>query len=243
MSDKKVALIVGAGNATGRAVAKRFAAEGYICCLARRDQEKLKPVLAELAEEGYQAHGFSVDASAESEVVQLIEKIEQNIGSIAALVFNVGVHVSGSILEETAERYIQTWQTSCFAGFLTGREVAKRMVKRQQGTIIFTGATASTRGSANFAAFAGAKHGLKALAQSMARELGPRGIHVVHAVIDGLIDSESSQNSFGEYFANKKQQGGIINPQDIAGAYWYLHNQPSTAWTHELDLRPSIENW
>lgn len=243
MSQVKVALIMGAGDATGRAVAKRFAAQGYVCCLARRDESKLADVLAELHAQGHQAYGFGVDASDEVQVVQLIEHIEAKIGELAVLIFNVGVHVSGSILQESAERYMQTWKSSCFSGFLSGREAAKRMVVRQQGTIIFTGATASTRGSANFSAFAGAKHGLKALAQSMARELGPQGIHVVHAIIDGLIDSSSSEEKFGDYFANKKEQGGIINPEDVADAYWYLHSQPKTAWTHELDLRPSIESW
>jgi NAD(P)-dependent dehydrogenase (short-subunit alcohol dehydrogenase family) len=131
---------------------------------------------------------------------------------------------------------------ACFAGFLNGREVAKRMVTRQRGTIIFTGATASLRGSAHFAAFASAKHALRALAQSMARELGPRGIHVAHSIIDGAIDTAFIRDNFPERYA-LKDQDGILNPDHIADAYWMLHIQPRDAWTHELDLRPYMEKF
>ncbi len=126
---------------------------------------------------------------------------------------------------------------ACFSGFLNGREVARRMVARGRGTILFTGATAGIRGSANFAAFAGAKHALRALAQSMARELGPKNIHVAHVVVDGAIDTEFIRNNFPQRYA-LKEQDGILNPEQIADNYWYLHTQPRDAWTHELDLRP-----
>ena len=157
------------------------------------------------------------------------------------LVFNIGANVPSSILDETARKYFKVWEMACLGGFLNGREVAKRMVARDgeghKGTIIFTGATASLRGSANFAAFAGAKHALRALAQSMARELGPRGIHVAHTIIDGAIDTEFIRENFPERYA-LKDSDGILNPDHIAENYWMLHKQPRDAWTHELDLRP-----
>jgi NAD(P)-dependent dehydrogenase (short-subunit alcohol dehydrogenase family) len=135
---------------------------------------------------------------------------------------------------------------ACLGGFLNGREVARRMVARPgdgpKGTILFTGATASLRGAAHFAAFAGAKHALRALAQSMARELGPRGIHVAHVVVDGAIDTEFIRSNFPERYASKEQDG-ILNPEHIADAYWMLHRQPRDAWTHELDLRPWMEKF
>jgi NAD(P)-dependent dehydrogenase (short-subunit alcohol dehydrogenase family) len=131
---------------------------------------------------------------------------------------------------------------ACFAGFLMGREVAKVMVPRGHGTILFTGATASLRGGSGFAAFAGAKHGLRALAQSMARELGPEGIHVAHTIIDGAIDTEFIRSNFPQRYA-LKEKDGILDPNAIADAYWMLHTQPRSAWTHELDLRPWIETW
>jgi short-subunit dehydrogenase len=131
---------------------------------------------------------------------------------------------------------------ACFGAFLVGREVAKRMVTRERGTILFTGATASLRGSANFAAFAGAKHGLRALAQSMARELGPRNIHVAHVVIDGAIDTDFIRENFPERYATKAQDG-LLNPDHIADNYWHLHTQSRDSWTHELDLRPWNERW
>jgi short-subunit dehydrogenase len=175
-------------------------------------------------------------------VVALVEQVEQDVGPIEVFVFNIGANVQSSILEETARKYFKIWEMACFAGFLTAREVAKRMVTRERGTMIFTGATASMRGSAGFAAFAGAKHALRALAQSMARELGPRGIHVAHTIIDGAIDTEFIRTNFPQRYV-LKDQDGILNPDHIADAYWMLHEQPRDAWTHELDLRPWMEKF
>lgn len=238
----QVALVIGAGDATGGAIAKRFAKEGLIACLTRRSADKLQPLVDEITAAGGQAHGFASDARKEEEVVALVEKIESEIGPIEVLVFNIGANVPCSILEETARKYFKIWEMACFGGFLAGREVAKRMVTRQRGTIIFTGATAGLRGSANFAAFAGAKSALRALAQSMARELGPQQIHVAHVVVDGAIDTAFIRDTFPERYALKAQDG-ILNPEHIAENYWYLHTQPRDAWTHELDLRPWIEKW
>jgi NAD(P)-dependent dehydrogenase (short-subunit alcohol dehydrogenase family) len=242
----KVALIIGAGDATGGAIARRFAREGLTTCVTRRNLDKLQPLLARIRAEGGTAHGFASDARREEEVVALVEQIESTIGPIAVLVFNIGANVPASILDETARKYFKIWELACLGGFLAGREVARRMVAREglahKGTIIFTGATASLRGGANFAAFAGAKHALRALAQSMARELGPRGIHVANVVVDGSIDTAFIRETFPQRYA-LKDQDGILNPDHIADNYWMLHRQPRDAWTHELDLRPWMEKF
>lgn len=241
-TSSKVALVIGAGDATGGEIAKRFAREGYIACMTRRNTDKLKPLIAEIQAQGGTAFGFGSDARKEEQVIELIEHIESNIGPIEVMVFNIGANVPCSILEETARKYFKIWEMACFSAFLTGREVAKRMVTRESGTIIFTGATAGVRGAAGFAAFAGAKHALRALAQSMARELGPRNIHVAHLVVDGAIDTDFIKDTFPDLYV-KKAQDGILNPVHIAENYWHLSQQPRDAWTHELDLRPWMERW
>ena len=241
-----VALVIGAGDATGGAIARRFARGGYSVCATRRSVDKLQPLLERIQAEGGQAHAFGSDARKEDEVIALVEQIESTIGPIEVLVFNIGANAPSSVLDETARRYFKIWEMACMAGFLNGREVAKRMVNREgdghKGTIIFTGATASLRGSATFAAFAGAKHALRALAQSMARELGPRGVHVAHVIVDGAIDTAFIRENFPERYA-LKDRDGILNPDHIADAYWMLHRQPRDAWTHELDLRPWMEKF
>ncbi len=237
-----VAVVVGAGESTGGAIARRFARGGFTVCATRRSLDKLQPLLEEIRAAGGAAHGFAADARKEDEVVAFFEQVEQDIGPVEVLVFNIGANVPCSILDETARKYFKIWEMACLGGFLNGREAARRMVTRGKGTIIFTGATASLRGSANFAAFAGAKHALRALAQSMARELGPRGIHVAHTVIDGAIDTEFIRETFPERYA-LKDQDGILNPDHIAENYWMLHAQPRDAWTHELDLRPYMEKF
>ena len=242
MSNKKVVLVIGAGDATGGAIARRFAREGYVACVTRRSADKLQPLVEQIRAEGGEAFGYASDARKEEAVVELVETIERDIGPIEAFVFNIGANVPCSILEETARKYFKIWEMACFSGFLTGREVAKRMVKRQRGTLLFTGATAGLRGASGFAAFAGAKHGIRALAQSMARELGPMGLHVAHVVVDGAIDTEFIRENFPQKYA-QKDQDGILDPEHIADSYWYLHAQPRDAWTFELDLRPWIERW
>jgi NAD(P)-dependent dehydrogenase (short-subunit alcohol dehydrogenase family) len=239
---KKVILVVGAGDGTGSAIARRFAREGYAACVTRRDANKLGPLLDSIRSAGGEAHGFASDARREEQVAELVEQIESTIGPIEVFAFNVGANVPAGILDETARKYFKVWEMACFAGFLTGQAVAKRMAARHRGTMLFTGATASLRGSANFAAFATAKHGLRALAQSMARELGPMNIHVAHVIIDGAIDTAFIRENFPDRYASKDQDG-ILSPEHIADAYWYLHTQPRDAWTFELDLRPWTERW
>ena len=239
---KKVVLVIGAGDATGGAIARRFAREGYVACVTRRSADKLQPLVDSIRQAGGQAHGFASDARKEEDVVALIEQIENDIGPIEAFVFNIGANVPCSILEETARKYFKVWEMACFSGFLNAREVAIRMASRNRGTILFTGATAGLRGASHFAAFAGAKHGIRALAQSMARELGPMNIHVAHVVVDGAIDTDFIRTQFPERYALKSDDG-ILDPEHIAENYWYLHRQPRDAWTFELDLRPWNERW
>ena len=181
MSKPKVCLVVGAGDATGGAVAKRFARDGFTICATRRSLEKLQPLLLHIRKDGGAAHGFASDARKEEEVIALVDLIENSIGPIEVLIFNIGANSPNSILTETARRYTKMWEMACFAGFLNGREVAKRMVSRvneeeiltkgivQKGTIIFTGATASLRGSANFAGFSGGKMALRGFVSSPIR--------------------------------------------------------------------------
>ena len=242
MSDKKAILVIGAGDATGGAIARRFAREGYIACMTRRSADKLEPLVAEIRAGGGEAHGFGSDARKEDEMVSLVERIEREIAPIEVAVFNIGANVRFGITETTSRVYFKVWEMACFGGFLMGREAAKVMLPRGRGTIIFTGATASLRGRDGFAAFAGAKHALRALAQSMARELGPKGIHVAHPVVDGAIDTEFIRTNFPDRYA-LKDQGGIVSPEHIADTYWMLHTQPRDAWTHELELRPWLESW
>ena len=238
----KVALIIGAGDSTGGAIAKRFAKEGFIACVTRRSADKLQPLVDSIRAEGGQAFGYASDARKEEDVAALFTHIEAEHGPIEVMVFNIGANVPCSILDETARKYFKIWEMACLSGFLNAQQADRRMVKRGRGTILFTGATAGLRGSANFAAFAGAKHALRALAQSMARELGPQNVHVAHVVVDGAIDTDFIRTSFPERYA-LKDQDGILNPDHIAENYWYLHSQPRDAWTFELDLRPYMERW
>ena len=240
MTEKKAILVVGAGDATGGAIARRFAREGYIACVTRRSADKLAPLVAQIEAAGGKAVPFGSDARNEDEVIKLVEHIEREIAPIEVAVFNIGGNVRFGITETTTRVYTKVWEMGALAGFLMGREVAKVMLPRERGSIFFTGATASLRGRDGFAAFAGAKHALRALAQSMARELGPKGIHVAHLVIDGAIDTAFIRDTFPERYKLKEKEG-IVNPDAIAEAYWQLHTQPKNAWTHEMDLRPWME--
>jgi NAD(P)-dependent dehydrogenase (short-subunit alcohol dehydrogenase family) len=237
-----VVLVVGAGDATGGAIARRFAREGLVACVVRREESHLASLVKQIENGGGRAVPFGVDARDEEQMVAMVQRIERNIGPIEVAVFNIGANVRFGITETTARVFRKVWEMACFAGFLTGREVAGPMRARGRGTILFTGATASLRGGKNFSAFAAAKHGLRAVAQSMARELGPQGVHVAHVVIDGAIDTAFIAENFPERYALKSADG-ILNPEHIADAYWQLHQQPRSAWTHELDLRPWMENF
>jgi NAD(P)-dependent dehydrogenase (short-subunit alcohol dehydrogenase family) len=241
-----VALLVGAGDAIGAAVARHFAAGGLQVCVARRDATKAKALAGEIAAAGGKMQAFSVDARRESEVQDLFAKVEREVGPVEVCLYNAGSNVNTPLVETSEALFRKAWELACYGGFLTGREAARYMVLRGHGTILFTGATASVRGGAGFAAFASAKFGLRAVAQSMARELGPKNIHVAHLLIDGGVDSEAIRQRLRARMgdaADSLPPNTLIQTKAIAEAYWALHVQPSHGWTHELDLRTSIERW
>jgi len=238
------AVIIGAGDATGGAIARAFAAEGFTACVNRRERnaDALEALAQSIRDDGLSARAFPADARDEDAMIALFDQVEAEVGPVEVAVFNIGANVNFPISETTVRVYTKVWEMACLAGFLTGREAAKRMSSRGRGTILFTGATASLRGGSGFAAFSGAKAALRMLAQSMARELGPQGIHVAHIVIDGAIDTEFIKGRHPN-FDRAKAQDLILNPDAIAANYVMLHRQPKSAWTHELDLRPWGERW
>ncbi|KDO18472.1 hypothetical protein SPRG_21701 [Saprolegnia parasitica CBS 223.65] len=227
---RKCVLIVGAGDSTGAEIAKAFARDGFTACCVRRDADKAKELAATMTAEGLAAEGFG-----------------NRLGPIEVAVFNVGANVRFPITETTSRVYRKVWEMACFSGFLMGREAAARMLPRGRGTILFTATschrgTASVRGGAHFSAFSSAKFALRALSQSMARELSPKGIHVAHIVIDGAIDTPWIHENFPK--AKEFQQvDGLLRPEEIAKTYVQIHHQHKSAWTHEVDLRPWNEKW
>ena len=245
MTDRPICVIVGAGDYIGAAIAKRFAAGGYHVCLGRRRGEMLAPLIAEIEEAGGAATGYTWDARKEEVAEKRFAEIERDLGPIEVVIFNVGGNVRFPILETTERVFRKVWEMACFAGFFTGREAAKYMVPRGRGSIFFTGATASMRGGSGFAAFASGKFALRGLVQAMARELGPKGVHIAHLVIDAGVDTAFVRDRI-------RQAGGdpddlppdtLMKPESVAEAYWNLHQQPRDGWTHELDLRPYAETW
>ncbi len=236
----RTALVMGAGDSLGAALARRFAAEGLAVCVARRNAEHLAPLVDEIRAAGGVAHAFGCDARKEDQITGLFEQIEKEIGPLEIVVFNIGANVQFNLRETTAQKYYKVWEMACFSGFLTGREAARYMAPRGHGTIFFTGATASIRGAEGYSAFAGAKHGLRSLAQSMAREFGKQGLHIVHPVIDGPIDTPFVRQRFPELVAQRPADG-LLAPADIADTYWFLHTQKRSAWTFEIAIRPWLE--
>ena len=241
-----VVLLVGAGDAIGAAVARRFAKGGYKVCIARRDAAKAQGLIDELKAEGRDVCAFSVDARKEVEVQDLFARVEDSIGPIEVCLFNAGSNVNKPLLETSEKLFFKAWELACYAGFLVGREAARHMLRRGRGTMLFTGATASVRGGKGFAAFSAAKFGLRAVAQAMARELGPKNIHVVHLLIDAGVDSaaihERMKAATG-ITAREIPPDSLTKTSSIAEAYWFAHHQAKDGWTHELDLRPSVEKW
>ncbi|MEC8427131.1 MAG: SDR family oxidoreductase [Pseudomonadota bacterium] len=235
-------LVVGAGDAIGSAIAKKFAREGYQVVGVRRNGDQLKALEEEMRSEGHVFHGWSCDARKEEAIEELFKSIETDVAPLAAVIFNVGANVPLKVLDTTTRKFHKIWEMACFSGFLTGREATKYMLERGKGTIIFTGATASVKGSAGFGAFAMAKHGLRAFAQSMARELGPQNIHVAHVIIDAAVDTPWIRENVLP-LKTERQEDDIVNPDSIAEAYWHLHTQKRDAWTFEQDLRPWVETW
>ena len=244
VSAKEVCLVIGAGEGAGAGIARAFAAEGMAVCMTRRARslDQLEALAKAIRSTGGEAHAFGVDARSEEETIELFATIERDIGPISVVVFNIGANVQFGIRETTTRVYTKVWEMACLAGFLAGREAARVMVPRGKGTIIFTGATASIRGRENLAAFAAAKNGLRAVAQSMARELGPQGVHVAHVICDGAIDGVFTRSRIDDV-TPLLDDDLILKPDDIASNYVMLHRQQRSAWTHELDLRPWREKW
>ncbi len=242
---RPVAFIVGAGDYIGSAVSRKFAVNGFTVCMARRHGEALAPVVDTIEQAGGEAHAFSMDAREEDQVVSVFGKIENDIGPLEFVLFNVGGNVHFPVRDTTARVFRKVWEMACYAGFLTGREAAKRMVPRERGAIFFTGATASLRGGPGFSAFAAAKSGLRALAQSMARELGPENIHVAHLIIDAGVDTAWVRERIRESGRNPDDLpvDTLMNPDSIADTYLTLYRQPRDAWTFEMDLRPWAEKF
>ena len=244
MSSKPSCLIVGAGDGVGAAIARAFAREGLAVCVTRRPRhlEQLEALAGSIRADGGQAHAFGVDARNEAEMIALVDRIEAEIGPLEVVVFNIGANVRFPVVETTAQVYSKVWEMAALAGFFTGREAARVMGPRRKGSILFTGATASTRGGAGFSAFAGAKAALRQLAQSLAREMGPQGLHVAHVVVDGMIDGTFAR-SIAPDIQTLLDEDAILKPDEIAKNYVWLHNQQRSAWTFELDLRPWKETW
>lgn len=243
---RATAAIIGAGDYIGAAIARRFAAEGYIVAAGRRSGDKLESLKAEIASAGGRCIGRALDARKEDDIAAFLAEANAE-APLEVCIFNAGANVNFPILDTTERVFRKVWEMACYAGFLTGREAARHMLTHGKGSIFFTGATASMRGGNGYAAFASAKAGLRAVAQSMARELGPKNIHVAHLVIDAGVDTafvrERIRARGGDAALDNLQPDVLMNPSSIAQAYWTLHQQSRDGWTFELDLRPYGEKW
>jgi len=238
--------VIGAGDFIGGEIAKKFASEGFTVFAGRRNGAKLEPLVKEIEAAGGEIHARSLDARKEEEIISFLGDADKH-APLEVCIFNIGANVNFPILETTERVFRKVWEMACYGGFLTGREAARLMLPRGKGTILFTGATASLRGGKGYAAFASAKFGLRAVAQSMARELGPQNIHVAHLIIDAGVDTafvrERIKARGGDAALASLKADQLMNPQSIANAYWYLHTQSRDAWTFELDVRPYGESW
>lgn len=238
--------IAGAGDFIGAAIARRFAAAGYAVHGGRRKGEKLEDLAAQITAAGGRFTGHTLDVRQEDSVAAFLAAAEAE-APLSVCIFNVGANVQFALLDTTERVFRKVWEMACYGGFLTGREAARLMLPRAEGSIFFTGATASLRGGTGYAAFASAKGGLRLLAQSMARELGPQGIHVAHLVIDAGVDTRFVRDRIaarhGAEALNAMPPDTLMDPASIAETYWQLHLQPRDAWTHEIDLRPFGERW
>jgi NAD(P)-dependent dehydrogenase (short-subunit alcohol dehydrogenase family) len=243
--NKATALVIGVGaeQGLGAALCRRFASEGYHVLVAGRTPAKIEQVVRTIAAAGGSAETIPADATKEAEVIGLFDRaMAPGEGRDPAdlIVFNAGNNRRIDFREVPADLFEDFWRVGCFAGFLTGREAARRLVPLGRGTVLFTGASASLRGKPGFAQFAAAKAGLRMIAQSMAREYGPLGLHVAHVIVDGGIDGDRLRLNLGDLYA-KRAQKGLLDIDAIAEAYWQLHRQHPSAWTQELDLRPFSE--
>jgi len=240
------AAVIGAGDYIGGAIAKKFAEEGFVVFAGRRNGDKLAPLAAELEAKGGKIVGRSLDARKEDEIIAFLHDAEKT-APLEVCIFNVGANVNFPLVDTTERVFRKVWEMACYSGFLTGREAARLMLPREHGCIFFTGATASLRGGLGYAAFASAKFGLRAVAQSAARELGPKNIHVAHLVIDAGVDTawvrDRIKEHEGEAALKSLDPSRLMRPAAVAEAYWQLYQQPRDAWTFEQEIRPFAEKW
>ena len=240
------AAVIGAGDFIGGAIARKFAAEGFTVFAGRRNGDKLAPLVQEIEAAGGRARARALDARKEEDITAFLQEADRE-GPLEICVFNIGANVNFPLMETTSRVFRKVWELACYAGFLTGREAARLMVPRGHGAIFFTGATASLRGGVGYAAFAAAKSGLRAVAQSAARELGPKNIHVAHLVIDAGVDTEWVRNRIkereGEAALHNLAPDRLMRPSSVAEAYWQLYQEPRDAWSFEREIRPFAEKW
>lgn len=240
------AAIIGAGDFIGAAISRKFAAEGFSVHAGRRNGDKLAPLLADIAKAGGSATGRSLDARKEDDITAFLQEADAK-APLEVCVFNIGANVNFPLLDTTERVFRKVWEMACYSGFLAGREAARLMLPRGKGAIFFTGATASLRGGVGYAAFAAAKAGLRMVAQSAARELGPKNIHVTHLVIDSGVDTawvrERLKEREGEEALANLPPDRLMRPEAVADSYWSLYQQPRDAWTFELEIRPYGEKW
>jgi NAD(P)-dependent dehydrogenase (short-subunit alcohol dehydrogenase family) len=238
--------VIGAGDYIGAAIARKFAAEGFTVFVGRRNGEKLAPLVAEIEAFGGRAAGRTLDARVAEDLTAFLGEAESH-APLEVCIFNVGANVNFPLLETTDRVFRKVWEMACWAGFVAGREAARIMLPRQRGAIFFTGATAGLRGGIGYAAFASAKFALRGMAQSMARELGPKHIHVAHLVIDAGVDTAFVRQRIadreGQQALDSLDPGRLMNPTSVAEAYWGLYVQPPDAWTFEQEIRPFGERW
>ena len=238
MSESKVAVVLGVGSGLGAAVARRFANQGFTLGLMARSEDKLTPIQTEIEKNGGKALSITADATDAASVTSAFAEVKQKLGTPEVFVYNTGAFQMGGILEITPEQFEYNWRANCFGAFLGAQQVLPAMIERGRGTILFTGATAALKGSARFAGLAVGKFGLRALAQSLAREFGSQGIHIAHIIIDGMIDTPRVRG-----MAPDREKHTLVSPEAIAETYWQLYLQDASAWTLELDLRPAVENF
>ena len=237
-SARRVAMVVGVGPALGGAIARRFAREGFALGLMARSEAAVRPIETDIVAGGGQALGVLGDATDARDVDQGFRRITESLGSIDVLVYNAGAFQMGGVVDVTAEQFEHSWKANCFGGFLSAQKVLPDMLAREKGTLLFTGATASLRGAARFSCLAVGKFGLRALAQSLAREVGPRGVHVAHVIVDGQIDTPRMRAA-----APGREKSTLLSPEALAETYWHLHAQDPSAWTQEIDVRPASEKF
>jgi NAD(P)-dependent dehydrogenase (short-subunit alcohol dehydrogenase family) len=240
------AAVIGAGDYIGAAIARRFAAEGFAVAAGRRNGDQLAPLVSEIEARGGRIWGRSLDARKEDDIRAFLREADQR-APLEVCVFNIGANVNYPLLDTTERVFRKVWEMACYSGFLTAREAARLMLPRGRGCIFFTGATASLRGGVGYAAFASAKFGLRAVAESAARELGPKNIHVAHLIIDAGVDTawvrERIKEREGEAALDNLDPGRLMNPASVADTYWQLYQQPRDAWTFEQEIRPFGEKW